>query len=123
MINTRGITEEYRLSRWAQIIQGRVESKLTIKAYCDREGICGNTYFYWQRKLREMGTRQMEGEASKTPQALVPSGWAQVSRVAVAQSTKDFTLSIEIGSYRIEVSDSTAPELLEKVCRVLGSLC
>ena len=53
MINTREVAEEYRMSHWAQIMRERIESGLSIKAFCRQMGICGNTYFYWQRKLRK----------------------------------------------------------------------
>jgi len=53
VINTREIAEDYRLAHWAQIMHERTQSGLSIKAYCKQIGICGNTYFYWQRRVRE----------------------------------------------------------------------
>ena len=53
MINTREIAEEYRLGHWAQVMQERISSGLSIKAYCRQIGISTNTYHYWQKKLRE----------------------------------------------------------------------
>jgi hypothetical protein len=52
MINTREIAEEYRLSHWARIMQERMESGSSIKEFCKQAGICQNTYFYWQRRVR-----------------------------------------------------------------------
>jgi transposase-like protein len=52
-MNTKEIAEGYRLSHWAGIIQERKESGLSIKAYCERSGFHENSYYYWQRKLRE----------------------------------------------------------------------
>ena len=34
------------------IIKARKESGLSIKAFCENAGIHGNTYYYWQRRLR-----------------------------------------------------------------------
>jgi transposase-like protein len=59
MINTREIAKEYRLSHWGKIMQERSQSGLSIKAYCRQMGICGNTYFYWQRKLRKAACEQL----------------------------------------------------------------
>ena len=36
----------------AQVVQDRTERGLTVREYCEETGICENTYFYWQRKLR-----------------------------------------------------------------------
>jgi transposase len=59
MINTREVAEEYRLTHWAQIIQERTQSGLSIRAYCKQIGICENTYFYWQRRLRKAACEQL----------------------------------------------------------------
>jgi hypothetical protein len=51
-MSTRYITEEYRLSHWAQVMSKRSESGLSIKAFCQEAGFHENVYYYWQRKLR-----------------------------------------------------------------------
>ncbi len=53
MISTKEIVSAHRLTHWAQIIRERSESGLSVKAYCKQIGISGNTYFYWQKRLRE----------------------------------------------------------------------
>ena len=52
-MNTRKYTAEYRLKKWAAIIKECRESGLSVKAYCANTGFHPNTYFYWQKKLRE----------------------------------------------------------------------
>ncbi|MEG1577355.1 MAG: hypothetical protein RR336_01170 [Oscillospiraceae bacterium] len=56
MVNTREIAAEYRLTHWAQILQDRADSGLTVKAYCTQQGIC--------RKCR----RGEQGECHSQPQ-------------------------------------------------------
>lgn len=122
MINTREITREFRLSQWAKIIQERSQSGLTIKAFCQRLGICANTYFYWQRKLREAACREILPDAdSSEEKALVPGGWA----VCVPEQPRsdDGAITIEIGQCKVKVACNASPEALEKVCRVLMRLC
>ena len=77
-MNTREIAEEFRLGHWAQIMQERVDSGQSIRAYCREKGIGTNVYFYWQKKLREAAAQQIAvaAEQEKGQQALVPSGWA-----------------------------------------------
>ena len=147
MVNTREIAEEYRLSHWAEVMRERRESGLTIKAYCRRIGICGNTYFYWQRKLREaaceeLAARVQKGAAVAGEHALVPKGWAActtaedttgeptVEGTAAEGSTttneiiaKGRSLAVEIGKYRVLVEADSDPDLLAKVCRTLVTLC
>ena len=122
MVNTREIAEEYRLAHWAQIMRERSESGLSVKAYCRQIGICGNTYYYWQRKLRaaacELVAKPPEAQSET---ALVPSGWAKCE--ASAPEEKGSHLTIEIGTYRVNVETGANMELLGRVCRTLKSLC
>jgi putative transposase len=125
MVNTREIAAEYRLSHWAQIMQERVQSGLSIKAFCGQIGICHNTYFYWQRKLREAACRELmvnpQNETAITRKPPVPSGWAVCETSKAADKVK--ALPIEINGCRVLADTDVDPDLLSKVCRVLKSLC
>jgi putative transposase len=117
MINTRQIAAEYRLEHWAGIVRERSESGLTVKAFCESAGLHPNSYFYWQRKLRESACEGMPAGALPTP-----GGWT--AAVPVGAGTPGFSrvLPIEIGKYRVIANLDTDERLLAKVCRVLGSL-
>ena len=52
-MNTRKIAAEFRLKHWAQLIHERAEKGVSVHTYCETIGIHENTYYYWQRKLRE----------------------------------------------------------------------
>ncbi|NMA66640.1 MAG: hypothetical protein GX957_10440, partial [Clostridiaceae bacterium] len=43
-INTQKIAEEYRLSQWTEVIQEKQESGLSVKDYCETQGITTNKY-------------------------------------------------------------------------------
>ena len=123
MVNTREVAEEYRLSHWAQIMQERQETGLSIRAYCLQIGIAVNTYFYWQRRVRAAACQELMPAAHKqSEEALVPSGWAICKTEEPQPSEKAHGVTVEIGGCRIAVEDGTDPGLLAKVCRVLVSL-
>jgi putative transposase len=119
-MNTRAIAAEYRLSHWAQIMQERISSGMSIKGYCKSAGICEQVYYYWQRKLREAACQELAAAEKKSEKGLVPSGWAVCK---TTETTATQALVVEIGIFRISVEADTAPELLAKTCRVLKSLC
>lgn len=137
MVDTREIAAEYRLSHWAQIMKERNESGLSIKIFCKQQGIAENTYFYWQRKLREAACQQMipakkedKLETAIVPKGLVarsascspmPAGWAVCTDAKETQGNSG--ISIEIGNSRISVSADVDPKFLAKVCQVLMALC
>ena len=79
MVNTRYIAAELRLTHWAKIIQERIKSGLSVKAFCNKEGFHENIYFYWQRKLREAACKQfteLQGDSKQT--SLVPQGFTEI---------------------------------------------
>jgi len=117
-MDTKKATTEYRLSQWAKIIQARLDSGQSIKDFCITNGISRDSYFYWQRKLREAAcTTLTESEVSKD---IVPGGWMQLSPKQVCSAKG--TLDIEINGCNITVNAETDFELLKQVCRVLMSL-
>jgi len=115
-MDTKKVAAEYRLSQWAEVIQERRCSGLSVKDFCEERGINKNAYFYWQRKLRKAACEGLLKSDECTN--IVPTGWIQVEPKQLTQST----LHIEIGDCRITVDDSTDPELLKKVCRILRAL-
>ena len=104
MVNTREITAEYRLTHWAQVINERAPSGLSIKAYCRQIGIAANTYFYWQKKLREAACEQLSAPPVVPKQtALVPSGFAEVK---VMPSTHRSPKAAVVRPSQIRVEDA-----------------
>lgn len=117
-MNTQKIATGYRLSQWAKVIQARQESGQNVKDFCRATGISKNQYFYWQRKLRKAACTELALQEKTMHPA--PGGWVQLAPIQ-AQQIKA-TLNIEISGFHISVDAQTDPELLKKVCRVLGSL-
>lgn len=128
MVNTREIAAELRLSHWAGIMRERTQGGLSIKAFCRQIGICQNTYFYWQRRVRAAACQdlvikpQNESATVETGKALVPSGWAQLTDVIETVPVLASLLTVEVGGCHITVNDDTDPTLLAKVCGVLRAL-
>ena len=117
-MDTQKATTEYRLSKWAQTIQARVESGQNIEEFCQTAGITRNAYFYWQRKLRTAAcTELVEKEEQKN---IVPSRWMQLNTGQTQHINE--SLDIEINGCHIVVTNGTDTELLKKVCLTLRSL-
>ncbi len=114
-MNTRKVAAEYRLTKWAGIMQERKNSDKSIKDFCLDTGISMHPYFYFQKKLR-MATCQ--GLVNETAE-LVPTGWIQLT---AEKQNRTATIEVEIGGCHINVSKETDLELLKQVCLVLRSL-
>jgi putative transposase len=115
-MDTQKVTAEYRLLHWMKVIQERQNSGQNIKEFCESTGISRHAYYYWQRKLRQAACAELS--KLEKPVNYVPEGWIQIAQSQKIKSTLD----IEVGGYRVTVDESTDPELLKKVCRVLRVL-
>lgn len=117
-MDSQKVATKYRLSQWAQVIKARLDSGQSVKDFCQTAGISKNSYFYWQKQLRESACTEL----AKTEESenIVPSGWMQIGPKQV-QYAKE-ALGIEINGCHITVSADTDSELLKKVCLTLRSL-
>ena len=116
---------EFRLAQWAQGMQERKASGQSVADFCEARGVSRNTYFYWQRRLREAAALQLgaSAEPGAGTQALVPSGWATVSAAEEAVPERTNGLVLRIGGAEIEVCQGFDEALLASVCKMLTGLC
>ena len=77
MINTNEIAKEHRLTHWAGVMREQMASSMNIREYCKHIGICENTYYYWQRRVRSADCEQLAKleQVTKNP---TPSGFSEV---------------------------------------------
>lgn len=125
-MSTKKTTTGNNADNWAEIIQARADSGLSIRKYCESVGIHENSYYYWQHKLQKAASQAVSTDKilsdRKTIQSkeAIPKGW-------ILCSARDTTLErnelyIEIGQYRIKATMETNAELLTKICRVLVAI-
>ena len=118
-MTTKEITYQYRLSEWSVLMKERAELGLSIRAYCAMKGFAENTYFYWQRRLRDAACAELTVQTQEAETNLVPNGWA---RLESPSSQPNASVSVEINGCIVNVTAETDAELLAKVCRTLKSL-
>jgi putative transposase len=118
-MNTRRIASEYRLRHWAVALQERITNGESINDFCQSKGVSRNTYFYWQRKLRESACKELMPETSIT--APVPQGWS--SCITPGLEHEESTLTVEIGKFRVNIGTSVNTEQLKKIFMILAALC
>jgi putative transposase len=116
-MTSKEATYQYRLAQWAELAKERGELGLNIRAFCALKGYAENTYFYWQRRLRNVAyeepLKQRPGSES-----LVPTGW---TAIAETKAEPEKSVTIEVGGCRINVGADTDTDLLAKVVRALKS--
>jgi hypothetical protein len=132
MVNTREVAAEYRLTHWAQIMQERNKSELSIRAYCKQIGICENTYFYWQRRLRKAACGQLSKFEAEQKRGIEPCfvevevAEQPVLPALPAPSTPaslPSQLHIKTGGVQITADSTYPPEQLAALLRELRRPC
>jgi len=105
-------------------MQERIQSGLSIKAFCKQVGICGNTYFYWQRRVRAAACEHL------TQQDLVEKKLPGFAEVMVIEPSALPPPAETIPQLRIEISgmqimaDSAYPaDKLAALLRELARPC
>lgn len=121
-MNTREIAKEYRLSHWAQIVKEREESGLSIESFCKNAGIHANSYFYWQRKLRESVCEQLIKKPTETT-SLMSSNFVEVKLSEYNKMTQSIEskAQIRIEAFGLQIAtDSDYPA--DKLATLLREL-
>lgn len=118
-VDTKTMTTQVRLRHWAGVMQERSASGLSVRAWCQENGVREKTYHYWQRKLRAAACEQLA--ENQVPDGLMvrQPGFAEV-RVAEPTLPKlPGQLCVEIGGMRL-ITDSSYPT--DKLAMLLGEL-
>jgi len=112
-IDTRKVKTEYRMGQWTQLLREKAGTGESISVFCNRIGVNKNTYFYWQKKLREAAAVVLESSESS------PQSWALAVQTPQPKSSE---ITIEINGCRITITPETNAEFLAKICRTLKNI-
>ena len=125
-MNTKEIAAEYRLTHWAQVMQDRQGSGMSIKAFCETKGYHENVYYYWQKKLREAACEQLTTEQDEKT---VPHGFTAVRLVkrtpqlSCQETSPHGQICIETAGVRISTSSTYPAEMLAMLLREVARPC
>ena len=129
-MDTQRVAREIRLSQWAQMMQGRMENGQSIKEFCRAVGVSRNTYFYWQRKLRQAVCERHARDLVSTPAGRIESPSFTEVKVSEAQTPLVLRGTSELGQLRVEthgvkitVDNMYPPEKLAVLLREFLRTC
>jgi len=124
-METREVTESYRLSQWAEVVQERSASGETVEAFCQRKGIGRHKYYYWQQKLRKAAGKQLCALREKTAEMEV----GRFTEVKLREtslplpSSSGSQITMETASLRLTADSGYPMEMLMAVLREIKVLC
>ena len=123
-MDTRQLTHEVRMKHWAEVLRRRRESGQTIRGFCRAEGICEKTYYYWQKRLRQMAGEALAGQGEPPSSSLLPTGPVFAALPAPKGSAcADGMVRVEIGGAVVEIGTGADMDVAMGVLRMLTGQC
>ena len=104
-------SSDERLAEWQELLADQRSSGMSVKGWCESEGICVNTYYYWRKRL--VGTSRPASDA-------VPRWLPVVVNEARSASS---SVTLRVGRVSIEVASGFDAGLLSSVLGVLEARC
>lgn len=119
-MDTRELTHEVRKKHWAEVLRRRRDSGQTIRGFCRAEGICEKTYYYWQKRIREVaGAALLEQGGNQAPTALPP---APVF-AALPAPRAGGVVRVEISGAVVEIEPGADIGMVHSALRILRGQC
>ena len=102
------ITARNKLAEWAGKISECRNSGMAVKTWCQKNGVCEQTYYKWQRRLFEMAQAQQEVSFTEvTPVRPVTCG--------------NVVVTVRIAGAEADIHSGADAATVETVLRVLRS--
>jgi putative transposase len=123
-MNTRKVTQEYRMNQWIGIVSECRDSGQTVTSWCEDHGINLKSYYYWLRKIRKaacetLPTIKTEGQIVPLDiQETLPSIPKEVKQVP---SEVDVDIVLRLGSAVLEIHNNASAGLIESIIRILSN--
>jgi len=126
-MDIKKVSKDYRMGQWAPMIKKCKESGLTILKFCEKNGISENSYYYWQRKLRETACEALAKSPNKettlVPTVFVEARQAEPTSQSIASSGPQYQVNIEARGVRLSASSEYPVEKLVKLLREAVRSC
>ena len=109
--------QRQRLLEWSQRVADCRQSGMSVKRWCDENGVSTKTYYTWQKKVFSAMVEQQklrleaEGEEGRFAELPVPR---QIQR-----APGDLAASIQVGQASVNIYSGADPELAQALILAL----
>lgn len=94
-----------------QYLKERHDSSLTVKAFCEKQGLNIKSYYYWQKLIRD--------EAGKTlSNTIVPVNLPKEAAALKTCADHPSSMTIHYGRFSLEAGNNTSIEQLEQTLKM-----
>ena len=101
------VNRQQKLGEWAERVSACRNSGVSVRAWCQENEVCEQTYYRWQRRLYELAQEEREGVfAEITP---------------IQRATGHIAVTVQIGSVELAVHNGADAATVEAVLRAVKS--
>jgi len=121
-----------RLREWSEMIQRRMRSGQTVKAWCRENGICTKTYYYRLRSIRLATLQHPENAALYLPKPEDQTPLFAKLDFDAAHEINDMkndnmsdtpAVTVRVGEIAVEISNGADPGLIASTLRMVREIC
>ena len=106
------LKHEAKLQEWAARMQDCRGSRLTVRAWCERQGITSSTYYRWERELLD------EVETAPPPSAPAVT-FAELPPKQASRSVTERSATLRIGDVSLDVYPGCDAEQLKMLVELM----
>lgn len=118
-------THEVRAEYWRKILQacGQRPAGQSAKSWMDENGICEQSYYYWQRRLRQQAYEEMKRDhpvpavTEKSDLTFVEIPCASMPEQNTRTASDTSPVIIRTAALQIEISNDISDALLSRIIR------
>ena len=118
-LNTREVTNQYRLNKWTEIVRECRSSGQTVAAWCADHEINPKTYYYWLRRVRAAAYEALPSLSSQDSPIVPVNFPVSTAGIASGDVSSSSDIIIRIGTVTLEIRNHASATLIENTLRAL----
>ena len=125
-MNTRQVTQEYRMNQWMDVIRQCRDSGKSVTSWCAENDINPKKYYYWLRKIRAAACKALP--AINNEGSIVPLEIDETSlsipntSTHASKETSHADIVIRLGAAVLEIHNNASSSLIENTIRALNNV-
>jgi hypothetical protein len=122
-MNAQDTVQSIRMEGWAQQIQDCQQSGLSVRQWCDENGVGTKTYYYRRKRVREELLEGMDtGNGLQLERWPTKQAKPAVFAALPMPRRNNAAVTVQIGSHIAEIHNGADTEIVESVLRTLVRL-
>lgn len=108
------MSKQARLEDWTARIMACRNSGMTVRAWCQENGLPEKTYYYWQRRLFQTLSEQQQ-------QIIQQPAFAEITPAPNSGSSGGVAVTVRISGVEADIHNGADAAAVETVLRILKS--